>query len=99
MKIYEENSKAWDFLINSMIEISSGLIRHCDDNSYESWKNLIDKHEVSDEKQESLNEATDIWNKCSINETSQDPDIWFNGLYNLILRFKNIKAKYENDED
>ena len=99
IKIYEENSKAWDFLIISLIEIPSELVRQCDDNSHESCKDLINKHELPYEKQEILNEATNIWNNCIINETSQDPDIQFNGLYNLILRFKNIKAKYENDED
>ena len=52
-----------------------------------------------DEKQESLNEVTNRWNKCSIDDTSQDPDIWFNELYNLNLKFNNITAKYEKDED
>ena len=80
-------------------KLSSGLVRQFDDNSYEYWKALIVKHEVSEEKQESLNEATNRWNNCSINETSQDPDIWFNVLYNLNLMFKNIKAKYEKYED
>ena len=40
-----------------------------------------------------------MWNNCSIKETSQDPDIWFNELFNLTLKFKNIKAKYEKYED
>ena len=34
-----------------------------------------------------------------IKDTSQDPDIWFNELYNLNLYFKKIKDKYEKDED
>ena len=51
MKIYEGKSKAWDFLIISLIEIPFGLVRQCDDNSHKSWKALIDKYEVSDEKQ------------------------------------------------
>ena len=40
-----------------------------------------------------------MWIKCSINDTSQDTDIWFNELYNLNLKFNNIKAKYEKYED
>ena len=36
MKIYEGNSKAWDFLIFSLIEIPSELVRKCGVNSHES---------------------------------------------------------------
>ena len=48
MKIYEGNSKAWDFLIIGLTDIPFGLVRHCDENSHESWKDLIDKYEASD---------------------------------------------------
>ena len=51
---------------------------------------------MSDEKQESLNEVTNRWNNCDIKETSLDPDIWFNKIYNLNLKFKSIKANDEN---
>ena len=60
---------------------------------------MIGKYEVSDKKQESLHGVTNLCNNCNIKDTSLDPDIWFNELYNLSLRFKNIKAKYEKDED
>ena len=30
-------------------------------------------------------------------ETSIDQDIWFDELYNLNLKFNNIKSKYETD--
>ena len=60
MKIYEGNSKAWDLPIINLTEIPSGLVRKCDENSHESWKALIDKYEVSDEKQESLNEVKNM---------------------------------------
>ena len=99
MNIYEGNSKAWDVIIISLTDIPSGVVRQCDDHSNESWKDLIRKCKVSDDKQESLNEVTNRWNKFSIDDTSQDPDIWFNELYNLNLKFMNIKAKYEKDED
>ena len=36
---------------------------------------------------------------CRIKDRSQDPDIWFNELFDLNLKFKNIKAKYEKYED
>ena len=54
---------------------------------------------MSDEKQDTLNEVTNMWINCNMKETSLDPDIWFNEIYNLNLKFKKIKVKYENDED
>ena len=51
MKIYGGNFKVLDFLIIRLAGIPFGLIRKCDENAYESWKSLIDKCEVSDEKQ------------------------------------------------
>ena len=52
-----------------------------------------------DEKQEGLNEVTSRWNNRKINDTSLDPYIWFTELYNLNLKFKNIKETYEKDKD
>ena len=51
MKIYEGKSKAWDFLIISLTDIPFGMIRQCNDNAHDTWKSLIDKYEVPDEKQ------------------------------------------------
>ena len=96
MKIHEGNSKEWDFLIISLIEIPSGLVRQCDDNSDVFWKAFISNYEVSHEKQQSLNVVTKQVEQLQYKDTSQDPDIVFNGLYNLNLKFKKIKAKYKN---
>ena len=60
---------------------------------------IMDKYEVSEEKKRVLNEITNRWNTCRIKYTSQDFDIWFNELYNLNLKLKKIKEKYEKDED
>ena len=57
---------------------------------------LIDKYEMSEEKQESLNEAKNRWDTCSIKDKNKNPDICLNELYNLNLKFNNIK---ENDMD
>ena len=54
---------------------------------------------MSDDKQESLNKVTNIWNNFSIRDTSQDTDIWFNERFNFNLKFNKIKAKYEKDGD
>ena len=42
---------------------------------------------------------TNRWNNCNIRNTSLDLYIWFNELYNLNLKFKDIKEKYEKYED
>ena len=39
------------------------------------------------------------WKNCRIKDTSKDPEICFNEIFNLNLNFKKIKAKYEKDED
>ena len=54
---------------------------------------------MSDDNQDILNEVTKRWNNYRIKDTSQDPDIWFDELYNLNLKFKTIKTKYEKYED
>ena len=38
-----------------MIDTDFGLVSQCNEDTHESWKAIIDKYEVSDEKQESLN--------------------------------------------
>ena len=57
------------------------------------------KYGVLDDKQEILNEVTNRWNNYKIKDTSLDPDIWFNEIYNLDLKFKKTKANDEKDED
>ena len=99
MNIYEGNYKAWDFLIIILIGIPCGLVRQCDKNAHYSWTALIERYEVSDDKQESLNEVTNRWKICKIKDTSIDPHIWFNELYNINLKFKKIKVKYEKEKD
>ena len=74
------------------------MVSQCNGNSHEGWKALIDKYEVSYEKQENLIEVTNRWNTFRIKDTSQDPDLWFDEIFNLNLKFKNIKEKYEKDE-
>ena len=46
-----------------------------------------------------MNEVTNRCNNCKIKDTSLDPYIWFNDLYNLNIKLKKIKAKYEKDDD
>ena len=75
------------------------MVRQCDDNANDAWKALIDNYEFSDDTQDSLNGVTNRWNNCRIKYTSLDPDIWFNQIHDLNLKFKKIKAKYEKYED
>ena len=51
MRIYEGKSKAWCLLIINLAGITFGLVRQCDENAHYAWKALIEKYEVSDEKQ------------------------------------------------
>ena len=98
MKIYVGNSKVWYLLIISLTDINFGLVRQCDENAHDSRKALIDKYEVSYEKQESSNEVTNRWNNYKIKDRSLDRYIWFNEMYNLNLNLKKIK-KYEKEKD
>ena len=82
-----------------MKDISFVLVIQCDDNAHDACKALIGNYDVSDEKQEILNEVTNSWNNWNITDTILDPNIWFNELYNLSLKFKRIKVKYEKYED
>ena len=99
MNIYEGNSKDWYLLIISLTYVPFGLTRNCNESAHEACKAQIDKYILLDEKQESLNKVTNRWKICRIKDTSQYPDIWFNELFNLNLKFKKIKAKYEEYED
>ena len=83
----------------SLNDIYFGLFRQCYESSHGSQKALIEKYEVSDKKQESLNEVTNRWNISRIKGISRDPDIWFNELFNSNLKFKKIKAKYKKNEN
>ena len=58
---------------------------------------LIYKYELY--RRKSLNGVTNRWNTCMIKETSQDPDNWFNVIYNLNLKLKKIKENYDKYED
>ena len=64
----------------SLSEIPFRWARQCNDNEYEVCIELLDKYEVSEEKQESLNDVTNRWNTFRIKYTSQDPGICFNEL-------------------
>ena len=68
-------------------------------NEHDAWRSLIGKYEISDKKQESLNDVTNRCKNCKIKDASLYLYIWFNELYNLNLKLNKIKEKYERDED
>ena len=70
----EGNADAWDQLVLSLKGSPFNLIQEADENTYEAWKILLKKYEVSEEKIESLNEATKDWSKCNLGSTRNDPD-------------------------
>ena len=67
------------------------MVIHYNENEHEYRMEIIHKYEASEEKQEVLNEVTNRSNIFMIKVTSQYPDIWFNELYNLNLKFDEIK--------
>ena len=79
--------------------INFGMMSQCNNNSHESWEELIEKYQVSDEKQESLNKVKNTWKKCSTKDRSQDLGIWLNKLYDFNAKLKKIKRKHEKYKD
>ena len=96
MNIHKGISKALDFLIISLADITFWLVSHFNENAHESWKAPIDKYEVSYEKQEILNKVTNRWNICNIKNSIQDTDKWFNEVFNSNLKLKKIKGNTRN---
>ena len=47
-------------------------------------------------RKRSLNEVTNIWDTCSIKDTSQDPELWVNELYNFNLKLKKSSRNVKN---
>ena len=68
-------------------------MRQCSENANEAQKALIDKCEVSDDKKEIQNEVANRWNTCGIKYRSQESKIWFNALYILDFKLKEVKEK------
>ena len=74
----------------------AGAIRYIkfsgDYDTFDEWK---ERKRRQNEKQERLNEVTSRWNTCRIKNTSQDPGMCFNELYNLNSRknIRNIKMR------
>ena len=52
------NADAWDQLVLSLSGTPFDLILEANENAHEAWKLLLNKYEVSDEKQESLTDVT-----------------------------------------
>ena len=70
-----------------------------DGNAHLAWKILLNKFEVSEQKQESLTDVTMEWAACKLLSTKMDPDNWFSELYHINQKFRKIKPEYEKDED
>ena len=45
------------------------------EDAHKAWNILLNKFEVSDEKQESLTDVTIEWAACTLNGTKTDPDM------------------------
>ena len=98
-KFIKGNADAWDQLVLSLTGTAFDLIQEADENAHKAWKLLLRKYEVSDEKQESLTDVTDEWNKSKLESVKMDPDDWFSTLFRINKKFGRIKKEYEKDED
>ena len=93
------NADAWDQLVLSLSGTPFDLILEADENAHKAWKLLLNKYEVSDEKQESLTDVTKEWNSAKLESVRVDPDDWFSTLFRINKKFGKIKKEYEKDED
>ena len=93
------NADAWDQLVLSLTGSPFNLIQEANEVAHLAWKILLNKYEVSDEKQESLTDVTEEWNSSSLRSTKIDPDDWFSVLFLINSRFEKIKKEYKKDDD
>ena len=101
-KKYEDNDKAYQFLILSCTGIAFGLVNHAktkdliDGDAFLGWKNLNDRY--------APNEASDLiqlageFNKCNLKDTKQDPDELFIKLDNIRNRMIQIDIDFEKKD-
>ena len=93
------NADACDKLVLSLTGTAFSVIQEADSNAHEAWKLLLDKYDVSSQKQNSLTDVTEEWNNSRLGSVKVDPDDWFPYLYQVNAKFKKIKAKYGKDDD
>ena len=93
------NADAWDQLVLSLSGTAFSVIQEADGDAHEAWKLLLDKYDVSSEKQISLTDVTEGWNNSRLRSTKVDPDDWFTYLYRVNARFRKIKTEYGKDDD
>jgi len=75
------------------------LIQEADETSYKAWKLILNKYEISGEKQEILTDVTEEWNYTKLDSAQPDPDDWFSLLFRINVKFGKIKNFYTKDED
>ena len=86
------NTGAWDQLVMSLTGPLFDLIQEADENAHKTWKILLKKYKVSNERSESLKDVTIEWHGCKLEGTCNDPDKWFSELYRINQKFKKINV-------
>ena len=94
----EKYNDAWDQIVISLTDTPSKHVMDCDGDPYKAWMKLVEKYEASSSKTESLVDVVKNWNECKLTSILVDPDDWFENLYILNHKFKEIEAEYEKDE-
>ena len=98
-KYADGNAHAWDQLVLSLTGAPFNLILEAKEDAHKAWKILLNKYEVSNEKQESLTDVTIEWGACTLDGIRTDPDMWFSELFRINEKFEKIKVEYKKDED
>ena len=97
---YEKgNADAWYQLVLILSGSPFDLIQEVDEKASVAWELLLNKYEVSKEKQESLTDVTEEWNNTRLESMQTDPDDWFSLLFRINAKFGKIKSLYKKDED
>ena len=91
IKVFDDHQEAYDILIHRTTGVPFAFV--CKEtNAYKAYTKLTDKYQP---KQESdLIRLTNEFNKCVLEDTDEDPDVFFIRLDNLNERFTAIKAEY-----
>ena len=84
------NADTWDQLVLSLSGTAFSVIQEADGDAHGAWNLLLDKYDVSSEKQISLTDVTEEWNNSRLHSTKVDPYDWFTYIYRVNVRFRKV---------
>ena len=94
--LHKRNSNAIDLLIMSTSGISYGLVEKANGDAFVALKNLDAKWEPK--QAEDLTELQKEFTGCVLDGTKEDPDLWWDRIYQFQQKFTSIGEKYTKEE-